>query len=59
LTGNAQTVEVVKFPFTEGYLHAPLIIIIGSLRPNEIWHVYGLRLIVQVPVAELTSSKCT
>ena len=30
LTGNAQTVQVVKLLVTEGYLRVPLIIIIGS-----------------------------
>ena len=30
LTCNAQTVQVVKFPLAKGYLHAPIIIIIGS-----------------------------
>ena len=34
---NLQTVQV------EGYLHAPLIYIIGGLRPDEICHLYGLR----------------
>jgi hypothetical protein len=43
LTGNAQTVQVVKFPVAKTYLHAPIIIIIGSLRPDEIRHLYGLR----------------
>jgi len=27
----------------KGGSHDPIIIIVGSLRPDEIWHFYGLR----------------